>query len=1102
MAEPPKLEVGPLDGRASPGQLEVGSLSATSWRDALIAGWQQSATGLLFEGKLPTRQMPSESPGFSRPLDFLGFTSKRAVSQLVGIGADLPLSALGAVGGMALGSAVAPGAGTTIGAGAGALALPSALRGALMQAYQQGGVNTFDEALDIIGAFLTEGGRGAALGAVTAGAGRFVGQAVRGSTTAAVRATAPVASQIAVLGTLGPALHGQVPGLQDFLDAAIIVGGLHAATATAGRLMTIYAKTGKHPAEVAAEAAQNPALKAEIAKMAAEDIGGTKAVPTAYEALAAAENAKAAVPMPPTPEMLSKISEFAARPFAEQSTIPGTPGTVNFRYINTDAEINLATSRLTELLKPEIETQRRGTVSHAETLRAAQEKLAEVLNVPADRVPLAREAGAPINAAELEARRILAIEAVRELKERRDEAVAAARDGTLTERDAADFYLHFQRTGAILSQFVGASAEAGRALNILRRVSEAKEEFEAVKKIVEESKGKSLIEQAEAMAKALEGAEDAAGLSAAVQKAAKVGWFRKLTEIWKAGLVSGLSTHEVNLISGVSTNLVTQLVERNVAATIGNVRHAVTGTRDFVSFAENMAFYTGAMKGAKDALRIAGRILADENVSPSSLTDRVPSKVDQPPVGAIGGLPGRATRVPFRTLSAEDAIFRVTTEQGELAGQAVRIAIGEGLDPRSAAYKTRLVELMKDPTESQIKAAIEAGHAAVHTTPLGRIGATFEAFIQKAPILEWVLPFRRTPINLTKWAGRRLPGVGLLTPSMLAELKAGGARRDLAIARQLTGLGIGLLVWELFNSGAITGGFQSLTPQERQAKFNNGEQPYSVNFAKLGLGSLGTVSYARLDPIAPIVSLVTDILELTQNVEAVEERDSLVVTIAAVFGNATLSKTYMKGLSDAFKGLTQSNIYGPRWWQSLVSSNVPAFLSQIARAADPHEREVNSVLDAIRNRLPGLREQLAPRINPVTGGPVANRAESETGIPHPFMVSTPGTDAVAAEAARLGFSPGKQAKTLLVGGRSVGGKLRLKEDEIHRITELTGKFGHDHMMLLVSSPGWKLLPDPLKLAQFRAAFGTARRLAILQSIDPDKRADVLNAALMALSPSE
>lgn len=1085
-----EFKVGPLDDSTTPG-FTVGPIESYDFVDALVAGWQQSATGLMVRGELPDTPYP--------PLDLnLRNVLLRGAATTTGIVADLPQAIVGAIGGAALGSAVAPGVGTVLGAGAGALALPSAMRGALIQAYQQGGVHSFGEALDVIMAFLLEGGKGAVLGAATVGAGRFVGQVVSGRTIAAVRNIAPVTAQIATLGSLGPALEGRVPTLVDFTDAAVIVGGLHTSVAVAGRLMRIYAKTGKHPAEVAAEALQNPELRAEITRMTADDIG----IPKAYEALAAAENVNAAVPAPISPAIRARADEFMAQPFAE--TMPARPPIINFKYINTPEDFSGVAARLAEQLTSRIEGQTRGVVSHAKTLREAQEKLAEALSTSPDKVPLARKAGDAVVANELDARRILAVESLRELKELAARNKRAKEDGSLTDIERAEFYLHYERTAAILAQARGAGSEAGRALEILRRTSKALDEFKEVQKVVEEKGGFSKIDD---LLEAISSAEDAPSLAAAVKKANKVGWFRKFIEIWKAGLVSGLSTHEANLLGGSFAGFVVQFLERPVAAAIGETRRAVFGAKDFVSARETMAFYYGAAQGARASLAMAAKVLADEKAPTSSLAVRVESKVEALPGGAVQGRAGEVVRVPFRFLSAEDALIRGIAEYGELPAQSIREAYRRGLDPRSDAFKRTVEGLIENKPEPQTAAAIKAGHEAVFTTPLGAAGKTFEAWIQKFPVVEFPLPFRRTPINITKWFSYRFPGLGLFTPKMWADLKAGGAARDIAIARQLVGTGLAFLAWKLVKDGEITGGFQSLTDEERNAKYNNGEQPYSVKM-------FGTwISYTRLDPVAPLFKLVADFAELSDRTEQLEDRGALFVTTAALFGNALVSQTYLKGLNDMFKGLTQTKIYGERWYQSLLGSLVPGFVSQFVSAHDPHVREVNTGLEAIANRLPILREQLRPRVNPLTGQPVANRAESTIfGVPVPSAIHTadPGTDAVAAEAARLGFAPEKQQKTLAVGGalsskkmidgRLVSNRIRLTPEEVSKITELTGKGGHELMAPIVASPGWPTLPEPVKLKQFRDMYAVARRMAIMQSLDPVKRADALNAALQTLSP--
>jgi hypothetical protein len=53
--------------------------------------------------------------------------------------------------------------------------------------------------------------------------------------------------------TVGKALEGQVPNANDFIDAAVVIGGVKGAVKTAGKIRDIYTKTGVKPDDLVAD---------------------------------------------------------------------------------------------------------------------------------------------------------------------------------------------------------------------------------------------------------------------------------------------------------------------------------------------------------------------------------------------------------------------------------------------------------------------------------------------------------------------------------------------------------------------------------------------------------------------------------------------------------------------------------------------------------------------------------------------------------------------------------------------------------------------------------------------------------------------------------
>lgn len=220
--------------------------------DALDAGFGMSVTGLMTRNALPDRQVSPDDPAASRIAFSLG--------QAVG---DFPAMVAGAWYGSELGAEVAGPTGQMLGAGGGAFAVPEIIRSAYVQNLQKGNIKNWDDYWGRFSATAIAGSKAFVVGAGSVGAGA--------TTKMATQAAGPVISdlagtsaEIAAMAVLGKTIEGEMPTMQDFTDAAILVGGIKGAQFTASKLMNIYSRTGVKPDQVVQLTSDNPILKSEI----------------------------------------------------------------------------------------------------------------------------------------------------------------------------------------------------------------------------------------------------------------------------------------------------------------------------------------------------------------------------------------------------------------------------------------------------------------------------------------------------------------------------------------------------------------------------------------------------------------------------------------------------------------------------------------------------------------------------------------------------------------------------------------------------------------------------------------------------------------------
>ena len=682
-------------------------------------------------------------------------------------------------------------------------------------------------------------------------------------------------------------------------------------------------------------------------------------------------------------------------------------------------------------------------------------------------------------AATLQAKRQMAVDAAAELKARGKEL--ADLGPAATEAQMSQYLAMVERSGMILAEFLGLRAEVGRAQQSLKAMVSESRDLTAMQNALEGYGGKDKILD---FARLMGDADNPTSALRAAREFTKPTMLQKTIEVWKASILSGPTTQLANIFGNVGA-MIMKFPERAVAAGVGKV----LGSKDGVALGETRAFGAGLVQGSLDALKLSGAAVRDAFM----LRDRAPdpSKTEQYR-HAVGGKAGEVVRTPFKLLTAGDLLFRTLNERGEAHALAFRQSLKEGFEPGTREFNARVVDLVQNPSEVMAQAIKDAGDKAVFTKKLGKTGTHLQLMVKDTP-LEFVLPFVKTPINLVKWSAEYMPGVNLLMSSVRDDLagKNGAAARDLATARMIIGGTVATVIIDQVAEGNITGGGLA-EPEKKRAQMAAGWQPYSIKIDGR------YYSYQRIEPIAKLLATAADTAELYEAAKG-DERMNLPVAITAAVGNATVSQTYLLGLSNAMNAITDPGRYGGRWADQYAASLVPSLLGQTAAAMDPQSREVNSILDAMQARLPHLREQLLPVRNPLTGEPAAGK---DRAFPFsPITVTKESKDKVLTEAARLGVRLPIAPRKVQVGrGTGKLGAVEITPEARNKYTEVQGQFAHEILTRLVDSPAWERMPDLQKEKVYSKVMAAARKKASLEALPPEAR--MAEAARISMEISE
>lgn len=626
---------------------------------------------------------------------------------------------------------------------------------------------------------------------------------------------------------------------------------------------------------------------------------------------------------------------------------------VNWARIDTDESVQELMDEFVKRTSGNLEDARRGVQSFKKIkLNADQQNAWQIL--------VERRKGEPLNAEQSVAARQLWVSSSEKLKE-----VAGVAAENPSEANLFAFRKMMAVQFAVQNQVISARTETARALASWRiPAGSSKEQMVSIQQLLEQSGGDATAREMAIRVAALGDVGFNRELNDFVEKSVYAKTRDAVIEAWVMGLLSGPKTHLVNIMSNTSV-IGMQMYERGVAAQISRL----LGDESGVAMGEATAQWFGLVEGAKDGLRYAAKT-AKTGQSGFGM-----GKIDIPQQGAISseafnisnsswmgqavdGL-GTIVRIPGRALQAEDEFFKTIGYRMELNARALRQARNEvnagKIQPEQ--LKERITELREDPPDDLRLDAMDAALYQTFTNSTGPFANSIMKVANRYPLLRTLVPFIRTPANILHYTFERTP----LAPFMAtvrADVAAGGARRDLAMARMATGSMIMLTFTDLALSGTVSGG-GPVEPSQREALLRSGWQPYSYRVDGRWY------AYNRLDPVGTLMGLSADMVELMNNTdwgdeEAQDFENVAAAMVAATAGNV-MNKTYLSGISDAIEAISDPRRRSEAFFQRMAGSVVPTGIAEIRRAQDPYMREVQSMVDAIRNRTPGLSEGLPIR---------------------------------------------------------------------------------------------------------------------------------------------
>ncbi len=548
-----------------------------------------------------------------------------------------------------------------------------------------------------------------------------------------------------------------------------------------------------------------------------------------------------------------------------------------------------------------------------------------------------------------------------------------------------------------------------------------------------------------------------------INQVGKVGLVRDLWDrTWKSGLLSATGTHVVNLTSNV-TFLASSVATRQLAGVAGAVRRTM-GMGGEVELGEAAAMLAGMVNSSRDALRLGwvalktgttremregADLLSDAGVKYEGnnmiFDARQYGIENEILIKGINGWANLVTLLGTRPIMATDEVFKTLGYQAEIYAQAYRqgaiakreaFAMAsqkvneiekeiaklkeEGKSTKRAEKKLlrainiensveeaglrKIGRVLANPPKEIEAAAQDFSHMITFSRKLTGSAAALQQLTNDHLLARIAMPFVKTPVWVTSESMQHSL-IAPLSAQWRADVKAGGAKAELAMAKFGMGSTLMLTIGSYVADGRFTGGGPGDTAL-RNEYLASGWRPYSAVFKKgewdeefvqylksnnidpsIGTGDNLYVPLRGIDPIAGPLAMAIDAVEYARYEDDQDKVGQIILGGAWGLYNYVSQMPVMTAISSvagafsqtvpnpkaAFRAAIDATVKQAAGY-ALEGSPVGIFSSargQAARAIDPYKRDVSAdpnldtglkgwqeAFNYYKSRTPGLSEEL------------------------------------------------------------------------------------------------------------------------------------------------
>jgi Protein of unknown function (DUF3293). len=553
------------------------------------------------------------------------------------------------------------------------------------------------------------------------------------------------------------------------------------------------------------------------------------------------------------------------------------------------------------------------------------------------------------------------------------------------------------------------------------------------------------------------------------------GWLN----VWKAGLLTNPATHVIN-IKGNIAHQITVAARNNVATGLDVVFSAARATFDRSDKPWTQAYWDhrtrvfglqqfgaqvkGTVEGAKKGWYYLTTGFDQDDILSGLKHENAHTGLT--PVDVYAD-------VVFRTLGAEDKVFRYAALRGSVAEQAMVQASKERLSGK--AWRNRVHEIAVNPSvlgeekakEVLTRASEDAAFSVFQDQT--QLNKTMGAVVRNHPFMEAIIPFRKTvasiatkglvdynPVGATLQIAR-LMKLGKLDQRKLTELTAGGALGAAAM----------YLGYRLAQEDKVTSSYpRNATERELWANENRKEN------AILWEGQWH--DYGKIPGLGPMLSMGASMQSFEK-----EGNGTIASGLKGTLrgGKTILDQNFLTGTQQVLKAMDEPDKLGSIA-RNYGRSVVPSVVGAIARGIDPKSREVSEddgflgAKNAAKAAIPGLSQEL-PEKQTSLGFPVEREGGLTAELTGIGKSPTARTDVLVKELRRLNYVPLKPPKS----GKYGDSDARRTADEYRIFAKVVGERTRLQLYDVIDSD------------EYKDAENDADRIELLRDAVSDTRAE-------------